>query len=114
MRIVFDERPVNISGKLLLIILHVCNIIQYSVAQIAIMSTTQATTEPDKGGQTAHHEDTVDDEKSQPASESNLVYSNAEEEPEIHLRTYIALAAMLMLNYVQIIALQGPPVVVSA
>ncbi|OAQ78164.1 siderophore iron transporter [Purpureocillium lilacinum] len=77
------------------------------------MSTTQATTEPDKDGQTAHHEDTVDDEKSQPASESNLVYSNAEEEPEIHLRTYIALAAMLMLNYVQIIALQGPPVVLE-
>ncbi len=56
----------------------------------------------------------MDDEKSRPASETNLVYSNTEEEPEIRLRTYIALAAMLMLNYVQIIALQGPPVVVSA
>lgn len=38
---------------------------------------------------------------------------DADQEPEIHLRTYIALAAMFALNYVQIIALQGPPVVVS-
>jgi len=80
------------------------------------MNTTQATcaAEPNKGGQSQHHEDAVEDEKSRPASETNLVYSNTEEEPEIRLRTYIALAAMLMLNYVQIIALQGPPVVVSA
>ncbi|KAJ6442541.1 siderophore iron transporter [Purpureocillium lavendulum] len=76
-----------------------------------IMTATQATAELDKDGLAHHHEDTVDDEKSRPASELNLVYANVDEEPEIHIRTYVALAAMLMLNYVQVIALQGPPVV---
>lgn len=33
-------------------------------------------------------------------------------EPELHARTYIALAAMILLNYVQVLALQGPPAVV--
>jgi hypothetical protein len=33
-------------------------------------------------------------------------------EPELHARTYIALAAMILLNFVQILALQGPPTVV--
>lgn len=42
----------------------------------------------------------------------NLVY-DGEEEPEIHMRTWVALAAMFMLNYVQVVALQGPPAVVS-
>ena len=45
--------------------------------------------------------------------EGNLTYDNAEQEPEIHFRTWIAVAAMMLLNFVQIIALQGPPVVVS-
>jgi hypothetical protein len=44
--------------------------------------------------------------------QANLVY-DGEEEPEIHLRTWIALAAMFLLNYVQVFALQGPPAVVS-
>jgi hypothetical protein len=43
--------------------------------------------------------------------ETNLVY-DGEVEPEIHLRTWIALAAMFLLNYVQVFALQGPPAVV--
>ncbi|KAH8901380.1 putative siderophore iron transporter [Thozetella sp. PMI_491] len=34
-------------------------------------------------------------------------------EPEIHLRTWIAVAAMVLLNFVQIIALLGPPVVLD-
>ncbi|KAG8425488.1 hypothetical protein J3458_002183 [Metarhizium acridum] len=52
-------------------------------------------------------------EKSNPGSQVNLVYSDASQEPEIHLRTYIAVVAMLVLSYVQIIALQGPPLVAS-
>lgn len=63
--------------------------------------------------QTRHNEDVFSDEKSRPDSEVNLVYNDIDEEPEIHFRTYVAVAAMLILNYVQIIALQGPPVVVS-
>lgn len=43
----------------------------------------------------------------------NLVYENDDEEPEIHARTYLAVAAMFLLNTVQVVALQGPPAVVS-
>ena len=43
----------------------------------------------------------------------NLVYDDVEEEPEIHMRTYVALASMFLLNLVQVFALQGPPAVVS-
>lgn len=49
-----------------------------------------------------------------PAEEQhNLVYDNDEEEPELHARTWMACAAMLLLNFVLTFALQGPPVVVS-
>lgn len=43
----------------------------------------------------------------------NLVYDNDEEEPKIDARTWMACAAMLLLNLVLTFALQGPPVVVS-
>jgi hypothetical protein len=46
-------------------------------------------------------------------SETNLVYDDVDEEPELHARTYIALAAMFSLNLVQVVALQGPPAVVG-
>ncbi len=60
-----------------------------------------------------HHVENQGDKESEATIEGNLVYNIIDEEPEIHLQTYIAVAAMLFLNYVQIIALQGPPVVVS-
>ncbi|KAI6881382.1 hypothetical protein KC360_g6076 [Hortaea werneckii] len=47
-------------------------------------------------------------------STRDLVYENADDEPELHLRTYIAIAAMFLLNLTQVFALQGPPVVLSA
>ena len=46
-------------------------------------------------------------------NDGNLHYDEADEEPEIHMRTYIALFSMFMLNLVQVVALQGPPAVVS-
>ncbi|KAN0116759.1 putative siderophore iron transporter [Hyaloscypha variabilis] len=46
-------------------------------------------------------------------SSLNLVYNDDEEEPEIHARTWIALAAMFLLNFVQVVALQGPPAVLD-
>ena len=46
-------------------------------------------------------------------AEENLVYDNADEEPELHASTYVALASMVLLNFVQVFALQGPPAVVS-
>ena len=47
------------------------------------------------------------------SEDHNLVYDDVEEEPEIHMRTYVALASMFLLNLVQVFALQGPPAVVS-
>lgn len=44
--------------------------------------------------------------------EANLVY-DGDDEPEIHIKTWIALASMFVLNFVQVFALQGPPAVVS-
>lgn len=44
----------------------------------------------------------------------NLVYNDNDEEPEFHARTWFALAAMFLLNMVQVFALQGPPAVVCA
>lgn len=46
-------------------------------------------------------------------ADGNLIYDKAEEEPQIHARTFVALAAMFLLNLVQVFALQGPPAVVS-
>ncbi len=43
----------------------------------------------------------------------NLVYDEVDEEPELHARTYGAMAALLMLNLVILFALQGPPSFVS-
>jgi hypothetical protein len=45
---------------------------------------------------------------------TNLVYDNDNEEPELHARTWVALAAMGLLNFVVIFALLGPPAVVCA
>lgn len=42
----------------------------------------------------------------------NLNYNDDEREPEIHARTYYALAAMFLLNMVQVLALLGPPAAV--
>ncbi|CAL5865899.1 uncharacterized protein PFLUO_LOCUS105 [Penicillium psychrofluorescens] len=43
------------------------------------------------------------------AVSGNLGYNDDELEPEIHARTYYALAAMVLLNMVLVLALQGPP-----
>lgn len=53
-----------------------------------------------------HHED---------IDRANLapVYENEEEEPEIHFRTWMALIAMWLINFAQVIALFGPTSVVS-
>lgn len=54
----------------------------------------------------------VEDLGQTPSQEGNLFY-DGEEEPEIHMRTWIALASMFLLNLVQVFALQGPPAVVG-
>ena len=45
-------------------------------------------------------------------SGENLVYDDNDKEPELHARTYLALVAMFLLSFVQVVALQGPPAVV--
>lgn len=45
--------------------------------------------------------------------QGSLVYDDAEHEPELHIRTWIALAAMCLFNYVVVFALLSPPAVVS-
>ncbi|OBU00219.2 hypothetical protein VE01_01673 [Pseudogymnoascus verrucosus] len=65
---------------------------------------------------TVHHEQAGRDNlksASPPSLDANLVYDNDEEEPEIHTRTYLALLAMFTLNLVRVLALQGPPAVLS-
>ncbi|KIX07466.1 uncharacterized protein Z518_02119 [Rhinocladiella mackenziei CBS 650.93] len=39
----------------------------------------------------------------------DLVYEDVDEEPELHMRTWIVLGSMFWLDLVQLIALQGPP-----
>ena len=41
------------------------------------------------------------------------VYDDAEHEPELHIRTWVALVAMCLFNYVVVFALLSPPAVVS-
>lgn len=43
--------------------------------------------------------------------EENLVYDE-DEEPQLHAQTYFALAAMFVLNLVQVFGLLGPPAAV--
>jgi hypothetical protein len=47
-----------------------------------------------------------------PTPTGNLVYDQNDEEPEIQARTFFALAAMFLLNFIQVVSLQGPPAVV--
>lgn len=42
----------------------------------------------------------------------NIHYDEVDEEPELHMRTYIAIAAVCVMNLVQTIAVQGPPAAV--
>lgn len=42
----------------------------------------------------------------------NFHYEEVDEEPELHMRTWIAIAAVCVMNLVQTIAVQGPPAVV--
>ena len=47
------------------------------------------------------------------SGEKSLVYADDDQEPELHVRTWIAVAAMIVLNFVILVALQGPPTGVS-
>ena len=57
--------------------------------------------------------DSVHAENPLSTSDGNLWQSDDEDEPEFHMRTYIALGSMFFLNLVQVLALQGPPTVLT-
>ncbi|RFU27530.1 hypothetical protein B7463_g8817, partial [Scytalidium lignicola] len=65
-----------------------------------------ASSEKDDSGTTEKQIERVDEE-------GNLVYDDEEEEPELSLRTYLALFSMLLMNLVQLVSLIGPPVALS-
>ena len=46
--------------------------------------------------------------------QDDLVYDDADHEPELHYRTYIALGAMFLLNFVNTFSVFSPPVAVSS
>ncbi|KAK5325610.1 hypothetical protein LTR93_003830 [Exophiala xenobiotica] len=46
-------------------------------------------------------------------SGQNLTFDEQELEPELHARTWIALAAFFLLNFTQVVALQGPSAVLT-
>lgn len=46
-------------------------------------------------------------------AEGNIVYEDADHEPELHYKTYIALGAMFLLNLVNTFSIFSPPVAVS-
>ena len=46
-------------------------------------------------------------------SAQNCSFNEEEVEPKLHARTWVALAAFFLLNYTQVVALQGPSAVVS-
>ena len=46
------------------------------------------------------------------ADAGDLIYLDADEEPQLHWRTYLALAAMCILQFVSLLALLGPPTAV--
>ena len=64
--------------------------------------------------------DIQNDKAVPPASEAehieepgNLTYESADEEPELHFRTYVAVSAMFVYNFVQLAALIFPSSLVS-
>ena len=46
-------------------------------------------------------------------AKGDLVYDDADHEPELHYKTYIALGAMFLLNLVNTFSIFSPPVAVS-
>lgn len=70
----------------------------------------EAYIQPELSGVESHNMEDLEKTTSPPSG--NLVYDHDDEEPEIHLRTWIAMASMFMMNFVQVFALQGPPSVV--
>lgn len=70
-------------------------------------------TEPQEKDETGVHLEHLEMKDSHTDALGNLVYSNDEEEPELHFRTWIALASVGLVLCGQGIAFQGPPTVVS-
>lgn len=58
-------------------------------------------------------EEVIHEEQKYPeAADKNLVYDDDEHEPDLHARTWIALAGFCLYSFTQLFALLGPPTVV--
>lgn len=88
---------------------------------MAAVNSTTARTEPHRGVElnaagalksTDHELQEV--EHVDQRNDGNLLFEEEEVEPELHARTWIALAAMHLLVFTQVLALQGPPAVVRS
>lgn len=67
-------------------------------------------------GETEKHEEEYVDRVADPSriDRADMTYLGEDEEPELHLRTYIAISALFILNYVQLVALTGAPALVHS
>ena len=65
-----------------------------------------------RGPITQLEETTPEDQPPTKLEDGNLVYAVDELQPELHARTWIALAAMCLYSFTQLFALLGPPTVV--
>lgn len=76
----------------------------------SLPSTEKHMLHADSNVATAEH---LEGRGSHSESLGNIVYTNEEEEPELHLPTWIALGSIYLLLAGQGLAFQGPPAVVS-
>jgi hypothetical protein len=60
-----------------------------------------------KGSSEAKHVEHID------SSVDNMTYDDADKEPELQARTYLALSSMFIMMVAQVMSLQSPPAVVS-
>lgn len=82
-----------------------------SISAARMESTINGVPDCPPGGNEKDDFETIHTEETATCA-GNLIHDDDNQEPELHLRTYIALAAMFFLNVVQTIALQGPSAVV--
>lgn len=80
---------------------------------MSVLATTTSS-EVEKGGNVELIEFSRDGKSPLGAhnQQADLTYDDEDEEPALHARTYFALLALFLLNFVQVVALTGPPTVV--
>ena len=89
-----------------------------SLSIMNLVNSTIAPTRPPAGEATlegnskSHDQYELQETEYVEQSNANLTFDEDEDEPELHARTWIALAAMHLVVFTQVVALQSPPAVV--